>query len=201
MIALDRTQRSKRRLVMAKKTSKRGGSRSAAKESSESGSPESRSPEGGSAHLDPNDSQPRSDSAGTSNPHSDPADFEDAMADARAIVARLESGDVPLAEALLDYERGIGRLRDCQQILETAEAKVNLLSGFDADGNPVITPMPPLEEAGGTTRRSTATKTTTRKSSQTRSRSNRSPGGGRFDDDLGGATGGGGDLDDAAGLF
>ena len=201
MIALDRTQRSKRRLVMAKKTSKRGGSRSAANESSESGSPESRSPEGGSAHLDPNDSQPRSDPAGTSNPHSDPADFEDAMADARAIVARLESGDVPLAEALLDYERGIGRLRDCQQILETAEAKVNLLSGFDADGNPVITPMPPLEEAGGTTRRSTATKTTTRKSSQTRSRSNRSPGGGRFDDDLGGATGGGGDLDDAAGLF
>ena len=71
-----------------------------------------------------------------------------AMADIESIVAELESGDLDLTDSLQQYERGIKRLRQCHQLLETAEQKVTLLSGFDADGNPVTEAMPETKFRG-----------------------------------------------------
>ena len=72
--------------------------------------------------------------------------FEDRLANVQRIVRRLESGEATIAESLRDYEAGIAELRRCHQLLESAEQRVDLLSGFDADGNPVTGPMPSLEK-------------------------------------------------------
>ena len=54
-------------------------------------------------------------------------DFEQAMAELEAVVARLEQGDVPLEEALKAFERGVTLTRACQQALAAAEQKVEIL--------------------------------------------------------------------------
>jgi exodeoxyribonuclease VII small subunit len=57
-----------------------------------------------------------------------------------AIVYELEEGRVGLAEALARYEEGVGLLRQCFALLETAERRIELLTGVDAAGNPVVEP-------------------------------------------------------------
>ncbi|SEA45654.1 exodeoxyribonuclease VII small subunit [Microbulbifer marinus] len=74
------------------------------------------------------------------------ATFEEALEELEQLVERLEAGDLPLEEALADFERGVKLTRECQQKLASAEQKVKVLmeeSGtirelpFDADeGNP-----------------------------------------------------------------
>ena len=65
--------------------------------------------------------------------------FEDALARLEAIVRDLEEGQLGLAEALARYETGVGLLKDCHRLLERAERKIELLCGFDAEGNPIVT--------------------------------------------------------------
>jgi len=65
--------------------------------------------------------------------------FEEAMESLQAAVRRLEEGDLTLDESLASYEEGIQRLSQCQKLLAGAERKIELLSGFDADGNAVTT--------------------------------------------------------------
>lgn len=69
-------------------------------------------------------------------------DFEKSVEEIEQIVTKLESGELNLTDSLSNYELGIKRLKQCHQLLESAEQKVSLLSGFDADGDPVIEPMP-----------------------------------------------------------
>ena len=54
-------------------------------------------------------------------------DFEQSLQELEAIVARLEQGDIPLEESLLQFERGIALTRACQQALKSAEQKVQIL--------------------------------------------------------------------------
>jgi exodeoxyribonuclease VII small subunit len=54
-------------------------------------------------------------------------DFEQALADLEETVERLERGDLPLEEALKQFERGIGLARNCQVALKQAEQKVEIL--------------------------------------------------------------------------
>lgn len=67
--------------------------------------------------------------------------FEEALGQLEEIVHQLESGDVGLAEALVRYEQGVAHLKRCYELLERAEQKIELLSGVDADGNPITTPL------------------------------------------------------------
>jgi exodeoxyribonuclease VII small subunit len=67
--------------------------------------------------------------------------FEEAMASLEAIVRRLEQGGGPLEEALGDYSTAIGLLKTCNGRLENAERRVEILSGVDAQGNPVTRPI------------------------------------------------------------
>ncbi|AMX03292.1 exodeoxyribonuclease VII small subunit [Microbulbifer thermotolerans] len=55
------------------------------------------------------------------------ATFEDALEELEKLVERLETGDLPLEEALADFERGVKLTRECQQKLATAEQKVKVL--------------------------------------------------------------------------
>ena len=54
-------------------------------------------------------------------------DFEQALAELEALVARLERGDLPLEEALKSFERGVELTRRCQGSLKAAQQRVEIL--------------------------------------------------------------------------
>ncbi|GAB4153692.1 MAG: hypothetical protein Tsb009_30130 [Planctomycetaceae bacterium] len=70
-----------------------------------------------------------------------PPKFEESLSRLDEIVSNLESGSLSLEEALQEFEQGVGLLRNCYGLLEQAEQRVNMLLGFDDDGNPVVTPF------------------------------------------------------------
>lgn len=58
--------------------------------------------------------------------------FEQAMTELEKIVGAIESGQVPLAQALAQYEKGIELISYCQKVLNEAEQKISKLSkGLD----------------------------------------------------------------------
>src|SRR4051812_35696667 len=63
--------------------------------------------------------------------------FEESLEELEKIVAELESGKLGLSDALARYEEGVKHLKGCQRLLQMAERKIELLSGVDADGNPI----------------------------------------------------------------
>ena len=67
--------------------------------------------------------------------------FEDTLARLEEIVHVLEEGDVGLNESLERYEEGVKLLRQSYELLDKAERKIELLSGVDAEGNPVVEPF------------------------------------------------------------
>jgi exodeoxyribonuclease VII small subunit len=71
--------------------------------------------------------------------------FEQSLDELEKIVADLESGKLGLSDALGRYEEGVKHLKSCQQLLERAERKIELLSGVDADGNPITEPFADAE--------------------------------------------------------
>ncbi len=56
-----------------------------------------------------------------------PASFEAALAELEAIVATMESGELPLKESLAAYKRGAALLQFCQATLKDAEQQVEVL--------------------------------------------------------------------------
>lgn len=74
-------------------------------------------------------------------PESTPLDFEQALKRLEQIVHSLEDGDIGLDESLKQYEEGVKLLRKSYELLERAERRIELLSGIDAEGNPVTQPF------------------------------------------------------------
>lgn len=64
-----------------------------------------------------------------------PASFETSLAQLEQIVSRLESGDLPLEEALNEFERGVQLARTGQQKLQQAEQRVQILLNDDKNGD------------------------------------------------------------------
>jgi exodeoxyribonuclease VII small subunit len=54
-------------------------------------------------------------------------DFENSLQELEALVARLERGDLPLAEALALFEQGVAMTRNCHAALSEAQQKVEIL--------------------------------------------------------------------------
>ena len=54
-------------------------------------------------------------------------DFEQALVELEAVVERLEHGELPLEEAMRQFERGVELARTCQESLKQAEQKVEIL--------------------------------------------------------------------------
>jgi len=55
--------------------------------------------------------------------------FEKALAELEKIVARMESGELSLEQALATHKRGLELARFCQQKLEAAQQQVKVLEG------------------------------------------------------------------------
>ncbi|QDV27193.1 Exodeoxyribonuclease 7 small subunit [Aureliella helgolandensis] len=64
-------------------------------------------------------------------------EFEEALASLESIVRRLEDGGSSLESSLEDYSQAVGLLKGCHQQLEQVERRIELLSGVDAQGNPI----------------------------------------------------------------
>ena len=69
--------------------------------------------------------------------------FEGALAELEKIVARMESGELSLEEALATHKRGLELARFCQQKLEVAQQQVKILEGE------VLKPLAQAPEAAG----------------------------------------------------
>ena len=61
--------------------------------------------------------------------------FEKALEELEKIVARLERGEVPLAESIAIYERGEALKKHCERLLGEAEARVEKIR-LGGDGKP-----------------------------------------------------------------
>ena len=77
-------------------------------------------------------------------PDSTPQTFEAALAELEAIVATMEDGQLPLAEALAAYKRGAELLQYCQAALKDAQQQVQVLE------RGVLTAFAPGEPDAGT---------------------------------------------------
>ena len=53
--------------------------------------------------------------------------LEKSLEELEALVTRLESGDLPLEQALKEFEHGVKLTRQCQAALQEAEQKVEIL--------------------------------------------------------------------------
>jgi len=70
-----------------------------------------------------------------------PESFEEAIRELEQIVRRLEGDETSLNDSLANSERGVKLWRHCYQLLEGVERKIELLSGVDAEGNPISVPL------------------------------------------------------------
>ncbi|GAB6259794.1 exodeoxyribonuclease VII small subunit [Photobacterium sp. CCB-ST2H9] len=70
--------------------------------------------------------------------------FEEAMNELDVIVNELESGEIPLEDALKKFERGIALARNSQQKLTQAEQRVEIL--LQADDNAPLTDFDPSDD-------------------------------------------------------
>ncbi len=70
--------------------------------------------------------------------------FEKAVAELESIVARLERGDVPLADSIAIYDRGQQLKNHCEMLLKAAEDRIEKIR-LDRAGKP--TGVEPLDGA------------------------------------------------------
>jgi exodeoxyribonuclease VII small subunit len=77
----------------------------------------------------------------------DAPSFEVSLGELESIVGELESGKLGLSDALARYEEGVKHLKSCHQLLERVERKIEILSGMDAEGNPITQPFDEQEHA------------------------------------------------------
>ncbi|ORM74287.1 exodeoxyribonuclease VII small subunit [Pantoea wallisii] len=73
-----------------------------------------------------------------------PVSFESALQQLEQIVSRLESGELPLEDALNEFERGVQLARNGQQTLQQAEQRVQILLSDDKDA--ALAPFTPENE-------------------------------------------------------
>jgi exodeoxyribonuclease VII small subunit len=69
-----------------------------------------------------------------------PKTFEASLEALEQIVHELEQGDLPLERSLELFERGIGLSRQCQERLNQAERRIEVLLR-DNHGQPVVSPF------------------------------------------------------------
>lgn len=69
-----------------------------------------------------------------------PASFEGAMVELKQLVAKVESGELPLSESVAAYQRGTVLVKYCAAQLESVESQIKVLEGemlkpFSLDAN------------------------------------------------------------------
>ena len=65
----------------------------------------------------------------------DAPSFEESVTELQQIVSRLEDGSLPLEDSMSQFERGISLLKNCYQVLEQAEQRIEILTRIGEDGS------------------------------------------------------------------
>jgi exodeoxyribonuclease VII small subunit len=63
-------------------------------------------------------------------------EFEQSLAELESVVGRLEHGELPLEEALKQFERGVELARACESSLKQAEQRVEILLQKNTEAAP-----------------------------------------------------------------
>ena len=71
----------------------------------------------------------------------DTTSFEESVSELQQIVSRLEDGSLPLEDSMSQFERGISLLKNCYQVLEQAEQRIEILTGIGEDGSAKTEPF------------------------------------------------------------
>ena len=71
-----------------------------------------------------------------------PKSFESSLEELERIVRELEQGELPLEKSLELFEEGVKLSRECQDRLNQAERKIEVLMR-DNQGRPVVKPFEP----------------------------------------------------------
>lgn len=71
-------------------------------------------------------------------------DFERSLADLEQLVEQLERGDLPLEEALKQFEQGVALTRRCQEQLKAAALKVEQL--VERNGEQALAPLDAVDD-------------------------------------------------------
>lgn len=71
----------------------------------------------------------------------DPQNFEAALAELESIIARMESGQLPLQQSLSAYKRGTELLGFCQKSLADVEQQIRILNESNQ-----LQPFTPLDD-------------------------------------------------------
>lgn len=74
----------------------------------------------------------------------DTPDFERSLADLEHLVEQLERGDLPLEEALKQFEQGVALTRRCQEQLKAAALKVEQL--VERNGEQALVPLDAVDD-------------------------------------------------------
>ena len=87
-----------------------------------------------------------------SKPPADPAldaevaamSYEEAIEELEAIIDRMEKGETVLEDSLREYARGDALVRRCRQVLDSAEQRIEAISGqqLDTDAKPAQADAP-----------------------------------------------------------
>ena len=70
-----------------------------------------------------------------------PPSFEQSLGSLEEIVHELEDGQIGLAESLARYEQGVKLLKQCYELLQKAERRIELLTGVEPGGAAVTEPF------------------------------------------------------------
>ena len=54
--------------------------------------------------------------------------FEQAITDLKAIVEKIEAGQIPLQDSIQQYEKGMALIKHCRKILNQAEKRIEKIS-------------------------------------------------------------------------
>ena len=54
--------------------------------------------------------------------------FEQAIKELTGIVSKIEQGEIPLADSLTQYEKGMALIKHCREILQKAEKRIEKIS-------------------------------------------------------------------------
>lgn len=73
--------------------------------------------------------------------------FEDALQQLEDLIEQIEGGEIGLEKSIAEYERGIGLIKRCREILERAELRVEELGKDQAKSRPDRTPERPPSRA------------------------------------------------------
>lgn len=91
--------------------------------------------------MSPDSGPPNEPGPGKSGGGATAPTFEQALGRLEQLVHDLEEGHLGLADGLARYEEGIKLLRQCYELLEHAERRIELLSRVGAQGEPITEPF------------------------------------------------------------